>query len=204
MRSDEPAGAEPVPRIHHLAVIGAAIWSADWPRLRAAAAAARADGTPRADVEETLLQGVLFCGFPRVVTAFEELQAAWPSDTPPRPGALPAGEQVEAGRALFAAIYGRNAASVAAMLQSFHPDFHAFVLEVAYGRVLSRPGLAARDRELIGAGVLAVQGQMRQFVAHARGALHLGATRAELRGVLGAALGADAAAAIDGLMQRVR
>src|SRR5687768_14639773 len=62
-----------------LVIAGVAIWRGDWPRLRHAARAARRRGRPRADLEETLLQAVLFCGFPRVVTAFEQLGAAWPA-----------------------------------------------------------------------------------------------------------------------------
>jgi 4-carboxymuconolactone decarboxylase len=172
-----------------LVVAAVAIWCGDWPRLRGAARAARQRNRPRADLEETLLQAVLFCGFPRVVTAFEQLGDAWPAPQPPTGGALPAAEQGPAGRALFAGIYGKNAAAVEAMLRGFHTDFHAFVLEAAYGRVLARPHLSPRVRELIAVGLLAAQDQLRQFAGHARGALHFGASKAELREVLVTALG---------------
>ncbi|MBL9079708.1 MAG: carboxymuconolactone decarboxylase family protein [Planctomycetes bacterium] len=166
-----------------------AVWRGDWQQLDAAARAARDRGQPRQDLEETLLQAVLFAGFPRVVTAFETLAAAWPPDTPPQGGALPPAEQPAAGRALFAAIYGRNEAAVHAMLRGFHPDFHDFVLEAAYGRVLARPWLPPKVRELLAVGVLAAQDQLPQFVGHARGAVHFGASRAELREVLVTAFG---------------
>ena len=58
-----------------LVITGAAVWSADWPRLCAAADAARTRGLPRAELEEALLQAVLVCGFPRVVTAVEQFVA---------------------------------------------------------------------------------------------------------------------------------
>jgi AhpD family alkylhydroperoxidase len=127
---------------------------------------------------------VLFCGFPRVVTAFEQLGQAWPVPEPPHGGGLPAGERTAAGHALFAAIYGKNDAPVRAMLRRCHGEFHDFVLEAAYGRILARPGLPPHTRELLAVAALAAQGQERQFVAHARGALGFGSTRDELREVL--------------------
>jgi 4-carboxymuconolactone decarboxylase len=163
-----------------LVAAAAAIWRADWSTFRQCAERARDLGQARADFEETLLQAVLFCGFPRVVTAFEQLGEVWPGPPTTIGGELPVAEQRTAGAALFAGIYGKNAADVAAMLRGFHPEFHAFVLEAAYGRILTRPHLAARERELLAVGLLAAQGQKRQFAGHARGALHFGADRAQI------------------------
>lgn len=172
------------PRLRLLVLTIIAVWRGDWDGLRQAIDAGRTGPAARADFEETLLQAVLFCGFPRAVTAFETLATAWPTADPPAGGALAPADQVRAGRDLFAAIYGKNEAAVRAMLLGYHRDFHDFVLEVAYGRVLSRPLLTGRERELLGVGALAASDQLRQFAGHARGALHLGATREELREVL--------------------
>jgi len=188
-------------RLRLLVLALIAVWRGDWPRLQEAVRTGRTSGVARADFEETLLQAVLFCGFPRAVTAFETLAAAWPAERPPAGGALPAEDQATAGRALFAAIYGQNEAAVRAMLLGYHRDFHDFVLEVAYGRVLARPGLTGRERELLGAGALAASDQLRQFAGHARGALHLGATKAELREVLVTVFGD--VAQVDAWLQRV-
>ena len=51
-------------------------------------------------------------------------------------------------------------------------------------------------------GVLAAQEQLRQFVGHARGAIHLGATKAELREVLVTVFGNGPQ--VDGWMQLLR
>lgn len=193
-------GLEPPVRLLVLALV--AIWRGDWQRLADCARRAQELGQARQDFEETALQAVLFAGFPRTVTAFETLAAAWPSSTPPAGGALPVADQPAAGRALFAAIYGRNESAVHAMLRGFHPDFHDFVLEAAYGRVLSRPGLSPRVRELMAVGVLAAQDQLPQFVGHARGALHFGATKVELREVLVSVFGDTAQ--VDDWLRRVR
>ncbi|MBX3464563.1 MAG: carboxymuconolactone decarboxylase family protein [Planctomycetes bacterium] len=190
------------PEVRLLVAASVAIWRGDWPRLAACARRGRERQQPRQDFEEALLQAVLFAGFPRVVTAFETLAEAWPPATTPGGGALPPEQQAAAGQALFAGIYGRNTESVHAMLRGFHPDFHDFVLEAAYGRVLARPWLTPRARELMAVAVLAAQDQLRQFVGHARGALHFGATRQELREALVTALGATPQ--VDAWLQRVR
>jgi 4-carboxymuconolactone decarboxylase len=162
----------------------AAVWRGDWEQLAACAHRGRVHGQPRQEFEEMLLQAVLFVGFPRVVSAFETLAEVWPPAASPAGGALPADRQPLAGRQLFAAIYGHNDAAVQAMLRGFHEDFHAFVLDVAYGRILARPGLEPGVRELLAVGVLAAQDQVRQFAAHARGAVNLGRSTAELQEVL--------------------
>lgn len=190
------------PRMRLLVLAAVGVFRADWDTLRAAAETGRRQGQPRGDFEELLLQVVLFCGFPRVVTAFEHLAAAWPTASEPAGGALPAADQPAAGRALFAAIYGKNDAAVRAMLRGYHAEFHDFVLEAAYGRILTRPALSPRDRELVAAGLLAAMDQQRQFVAHARGALHFGAHRAELREVLVTTFGDTPA--VDEWLHRVR
>jgi alkylhydroperoxidase/carboxymuconolactone decarboxylase family protein YurZ len=189
------------PRLRVLVGVAAAVWRGQWPVLGDWLRAGQQLGQPRADVEETLLQAVLFCGFPRVVTAFDHLANVWPALAPPAGGALPAAAQARAGRALFAAIYGDNAAAVEAMLESFHGDFHAFVLEAAYGRILTRPHLPAGEREVLAVALLAVQAQPRQFAGHARGALRCGARRDELCEALWTAFegGPEAAVWIDRL-----
>ncbi len=66
-----------------------------------------------------------------------------------------------------------------AMLSRGHPEFERWVLEHAYGRVLSRPGISPDRRELLAVVALAALGQERQLASHARGALRCGATSTE-------------------------
>lgn len=152
-----------------------AIWPGAWEALGAELRSARSAGFARSGYEETLLQAVLFYGFPRIVTAFEVLTREWPTAAAPAGGALPRAEQTAAGEGLFAAIYGKNTNAVHALLRGFHGEFHDFVLEAAYGRVLTRPGLAPLAREVLAVAALATMQQIPQLVAHARGALHFGA-----------------------------
>ncbi len=189
-------------RVRAIACAQVAVWQGEWPRLAQTARDAHQFGCPRQALEEGLLQGVLFYGFPRTVTAFETLAKEWPASTPPSGGGLPQDAQRAAGKALFDAIYAHNADAVDGMLASFHGELHDFVLEVAYGRILSRPGLSPAERELAAIAVLSVMDQVPQLVAHGRGALHFGAEATQVYEALYTALAPDTAA-IDAAFKKI-
>lgn len=184
-----------------LVLLSTSLWAADWELLRECARRLRAAGAARAAAEEALLQAALFFGFPRTVTAFDALQEAWPATPSPAGGDVPAEQHSSRGREVFHAVYGDNAERVRAALRACHAAFHDFVLECAYGRVLARPGLPLRERELLAAAALAVLQQAPQLVAHGRGALRAGATAAELRETLWTVLQDDARA--DAALRRI-
>lgn len=169
----------------------AAIVLGDWPevtRLRRAAP----PGEPDRAWREAVLQTHLFGGFPRLVEAYEVLERAGglgvPDPDEMEESACVGRDQTRAGgrdsklegAQLFDAIYADQAPSVRARLAGFHPDFATWIARHAYGRVLSRPGLAASVRELCAVGALLVTGQDRQLASHARGAVRLGAQPAQV------------------------
>lgn len=81
-------------------------------------------------------------------------------------------------------IYGPTYPALMRRMSAFHPDLAAWILEDGYGRVLSRPGLPAKTRELLAVAALAALGLGRQLDSHLRGAKRLGASEAELRAML--------------------
>jgi 4-carboxymuconolactone decarboxylase len=122
----------------------------------------------------------LFAGIPR------QIEAAGVLVTAGGLGALDADEIEgtsdvrERGAALFDRIYVDDSDAVRAMLARGHPEFEGWVLEHAYGRVLSRPGLPADRRELLAVVALAALGQERQLASHVRGARRCGASEEEI------------------------
>ncbi|MCA8942211.1 MAG: carboxymuconolactone decarboxylase family protein [Planctomycetes bacterium] len=193
----------PIDRV--LVEMTASLAGPDWDRFDTAANRARELASGRTPLEETLLQATLFFGFPRVVSAFERLSKVWPADASRDEARVPEAERPERGRALFDTIYGDNAEDVHAMLASFHPEFHDFVLESAYGRILARSPLTPLQRELCAIGALASLDQIPQLVAHARGAMRFGASEGEVRDSLRVVLSSDEAAALlDRILRRNR
>ncbi|MEZ6021293.1 MAG: carboxymuconolactone decarboxylase family protein, partial [Planctomycetota bacterium] len=142
-------------------------------------------GEPDDEWREAILQSHLFLGFPRIVEAFEQLAA----DGGLQPGGPLHGERDSEttrgeGDALFDCIYGDLSDKVRRRLRQHHGHFADWIAEHAYGRVLSRPGLDGARRELLALVCLALGHLDRQFASHCRGALRLGATRAQVLAVL--------------------
>lgn len=144
-------------------------------------------GEPDRAWRETLLQAHVFAGFPRVVEALSVLDdlGGWGEAGPDE--RLAEDEQPERGRALFERIYAEHAPRVRESLVRGHADFADWIEGHAYGRVLTRPGLAAAERELLAVCGLAALRQERQLASHVRGALRCGAELADLQEALGAA-----------------
>lgn len=169
----------PIQTLPHLVRLAAAVVLHDRVRLRDFA---RAHSGHAGDLglREAILQCHLFCGFPRMIAALDELRQAGLSLTSPEavrggdhgedPGAVR-----ERGAGLFDTIYGSAAGTVREHLIALDPAFADWVADHAYGRVLSRPGLDAASRELVAVACLAATGHDRQLASHARGAVRCGA-----------------------------
>jgi 4-carboxymuconolactone decarboxylase len=65
-------------------------------------------------------------------------------------------------------------------MRDYHPELADWILEEGYGRVLSRPVLSIRERELIVVAVLSALRLPLQLESHVRGALRVGATAGEV------------------------
>ena len=69
-------------------------------------------------------------------------------------------------------------------LRALHPALEHLVLVDAYGKVIGRPGLDLKRRELCTVATTAVLGTAEQLHSHLRGALNTGASGAEVEAVL--------------------
>src|SRR5438034_5970098 len=158
--------------------------------LRDRFGAARRAGVPDRWIEELLLQSLLVVGYPLTLVAF----AAWREVA----GALPAGGDGEGeelahedwaswakrGPVVCAEVYGRAYHKLLLNLRALHPALEDLVLVDAYGKLIGRPGLDLKRRELCTVAAIAALGTARQLHSHLRGALNSGATRAEVEAVL--------------------
>jgi 4-carboxymuconolactone decarboxylase len=70
-------------------------------------------------------------------------------------------------------------------LRALHPALEHLVLVDAYGKVIGRPGLDLKRRELCTVAATAVLGTADQLHSHLRGALNTGAASEEIEAVLG-------------------
>ena len=166
--------------------IATATATGDETRLRERMIAARAADVPAAWVDELLLQSFLNVGYPLALVAFGVWrEVAGPPKEPGEPIAHPEwGRWTERGVKACAEIYGRTYHKLLVNLRALHPAIEPLVVVDAYGKILSRPGLDTKRRELCTLAAIAMLNAPRQLHAHLRGALNTGSTREEVDAVL--------------------
>jgi 4-carboxymuconolactone decarboxylase len=110
-------------------------------------------------------------------------------------------ERCRRGLAKLAEIDGPEGARLLEALRAIAPDFADYVVEFPFGDIFSRPGLDLRTRELAAVAALTALGTApAQLRLHIRGALHVGATEAEvLEVVMQMAVFAGFPAALNGI-----
>jgi 4-carboxymuconolactone decarboxylase len=166
--------------------IATATATGDEAKLRERMIAARAADVPLAWVEELLLQGFLNVGYPLALVAFGVWrEVAGPPKETGEPMVHPEWERwMERGVEACAEVYGRTFHKLMVNLRALHPAIEPLVVVDAYGKILSRPGLDTKRRELCTLAAIAMLDAPRQLHAHLRGALNTGSTREEVDAVL--------------------
>ena len=154
--------------------------------LRTRMIAARAADVPAAWVEELLLQSFLNVGYPLALVAFGVWrEVAGPPQETGEAIAHPEWERwTERGVQACAEVYGRTFHKLLVNLRALHPAIETLVVVDAYGKILGRPGLDTKRRELCTLAAIAMLDAPRQLHAHLRGALNTGSTREEVDAVL--------------------
>jgi 4-carboxymuconolactone decarboxylase len=135
---------------------------------------------------EILLQGYLFCGYPRAIESFyclnEVLTAKGlflPSDMPiPQVDAQKA--QIR-GKILAGQINKDKFPKIYDKITSLSPDLGYLMLVEGYGNILCRSGMDIKARELAVVSSLSASGAIRQLNSHIRGALNVGCSKTEVR-----------------------
>lgn len=147
-------------------------------------------GCPPVQLREAVLMLAPFGGFPRTLDALGQLSAAFDRAGVSlilEPDAADRGEHALRGRALFDRVYGDDATRVLDHVLARDPELAAWVLEDAYGRVLSRPGLSASERERLAVVFLCALRLRKQLSGHVQGALRCGARPEQVEASLRAA-----------------
>lgn len=166
----------------HLARIAAAVASAAPGVVRQVMTEAR-EHVDAGTVDEVLLQSYLFAGFPRTLNAtraWREISGTAAPVADPLAEIEHAPEWVTAGETACRTVYGPVYQALRDNVRALHPALDAWMVVEGYGKVLSRPALDLRRRELCIVAACAAAEQRPQLRSHLRGALNCGATREEL------------------------
>ena len=158
-------------------------------------------------LREVVLQSYLFAGYAAAINAFHIVNELVPGDSEfliESDGSLEIWKA--RGIELCKRIYGDQYDKLLHNMDRLHPELSDWMIVEGYGKVLSRPILSPRVRELLIVGMTAALGVERQFHSHVRGALNVGATAEELRQVFAATLpliSTDAQERIRAILEKV-
>ncbi len=140
-------------------------------------------------VEEVILQSYLFAGFPRSLNAARAWRSASGHLAPAEDSEPPAKDLAlwrKRGEETCKVVYGDSYDQLRQNIRRLHPALDEWMILDGYGKVLSRPGVDLRTRELCVVAACAVSGQQRQLHSHLHGAFNAGASAGELAAVLDA------------------
>lgn len=142
----------------------------------------------RGEFYEVVLQSYLFLGFPRMLTAAEAVDKAFPvsqaTNLRHEAHVHTTTEWFTRGLELCKKVYGANFEPLRSRVERMAPEvFHWMILE-GYGKVLSRPELGLVPRELANVAMLIADDREQQLHSHMRGALNVGAPPELLRVVV--------------------
>src|SRR6266487_4242397 len=169
--------------------VAAAVARGNTAELKTRLAGARDARVPGLWIEELLLQSMLVVGYPLALVAF----AAWRGVGGPAPIEGDGAEDLAhadwqawaaRGAAVCREVYGRAYHKLLVNLRALHPALEDLVLVDAYGKVIGRPGLDLKRRELATVAAIAVLGTAQQLHSHLRGALNTGASVEQVEAVL--------------------
>jgi 4-carboxymuconolactone decarboxylase len=197
--------ADPVldPKVRALVRLSAALTVGEEALLEAMDRAAE---VAPAEAEEVMLQSYLFLGFPVALNAL----GLWRRRTGrPAPSASQETPELwaERGDEVCRAVYTHQYAALREVMQGVHPDLDRWAIVEGYGKLLGRPGLELRVRELCVGAQLAGIVASRQLHAHLRGCLNVGAEPAEVEAALEAVadiVGEERSAAAERVWVRVK
>lgn len=167
--------------------LSASLASRDRERIAASLRAAK-DVAPDETVEEAILQSYLFLGYPVVLQALQSWRALAPLAEPRRAEGLHWEDWAERGERVCGVVYAGQYGRLRRNVAELHPDLERWMVVEGYGKVLGRPALPLRTRELCIVALLAAQDAREQLYSHLRGALNAGASGEQVRGALEIAL----------------
>ena len=144
----------------------------DWAGLKRLARQAREAGISPKQLYELTLQGYLFLGFPAAVEAFWVLDGICaPGKNKSEP---PLVLRVKKGRKTCRRIYREKYPALMENLKQKSPELAGWIIEEGYGKVLSRPGVSLKVRELFNVTLLSASGFPKQLFAHLRALVEMG------------------------------
>jgi 4-carboxymuconolactone decarboxylase len=166
------------------------------PQLKVHQNAALNVGCSILEVKEVILQMAIYSGFPSAINSMNALQEVLrerqkkgikdPAGDPAPPFSEPkSGNRLDAGARRLSELNPQQIDLLNQGLGALSPDLVKYILEFAYGDVLSRPGLTLQQRQIATiAGLAAIGTAVSQLKFHIAGGLRAGLTSENIREIM--------------------
>jgi 4-carboxymuconolactone decarboxylase len=160
--------------------------SGDRENLAAILDLAITDGDDLSIAYELLLQGYLFCGYPRAIESFFCLERALRGKCGLDSGSISprilesSSVLLRRGVSIGSKVHGDKFERINNKINALCPDLGYLMIAEGYGHVLSRKGLDIRTRELAVVASLTASGAQRQLNSHIRGCRNVGCKDSEI------------------------
>ena len=135
-------------------------------------------------VGELLLHLSLLLGFPLMLEGLAMLRSITGKSDSTVPKKLTAMEIRRRGMKVMDRVYGKTLDRLLVNVKALHRSAPDLIIREAYGRIIGRPGLSLRDREILNVAVLTIQQLDQQLYSHIRGALRLHVSPSDLRAAI--------------------
>lgn len=134
-------------------------------------------------IYETILQSYLFCGFPACIESLKLFKKQFPEFYKEASG-ITQKQIKKSGEKNCRLIYTSNYKKLMQNMKDLSPDLKDWMINEGYGKVLGRPGLTLRERELINISILACHYYKVQLHSHLKGCINLKVPQNEILKVL--------------------
>lgn len=133
---------------------------------------------------ECLLQNYLFAGFPTALTSLKILKEIYPKKSLPEIEDMNLYHFRNKGEINCRKVYGDKFEKLISNINNFSPELSEWLVLEGYGKVLGRPGLSFKERELCVIAVLTVLRFEDQLYSHINGAVRAKASIEEIEKVV--------------------
>lgn len=145
---------------------------------------AKSEKVPFSKVYECLLQNYLFTGFPSALNSLKILKEYYPGRKLPKVEDMNLYHFRKKGEVNCKKVYGNKYEKLISNISNFSPELSEWLILEGYGKVLSRPGLSFKERELCIIAVLTVMKFDEQLYSHVNGAVKANASIKEIEEVI--------------------
>jgi len=152
--------------------------------LRSYILQAKSEKIPFSKIYETLLQNYLFAGYPSALSSLKILKEYYPNIKLPKVADMNLYHFRRKGEARCKKVYGNKFEQLIRNINNFSPELAEWLVLEGYGKVLGRPGLSFKERELCIVAVLAAMKFEDQLYSHIIGAIKAGASIEEIQMVI--------------------